>query len=295
MRPLTLKSLGLPGTALALALAAPAVAPAGPAAEIVARQTSAARPAAPSAAAAAAAATTIASNATVCPGCLQKASESNGLIPMPPANARLGPVCEACQVEAQIAEENAAEKGGPVPARVARATAMLRRSSASAPSPAPSMVMTEGPAAGYAVVGGSPEMASMPAGHAVAGSRGEAAGPVGEPMPIGVVRAGYRSNPAGPDPAQMGMGMPAGGRPMAPGAAAGPGQPPRGSSPLNPMNGPPRRGPHFLSHLFYNYTTTGRHAQQENERRTREAHAMISYDSNGQAPSSLPMSAVYGR
>ncbi len=279
MRPPIRTSLGMAGLsvslglALALALAAPA-ALAGPAAENLARQRTPARPAAAATRDASSHAPVAAGNATVCPGCLQKASESNGRIPMPPTGVRLGSVCEACQVEAQIAEEN----GQPAPAVAAPAPAMAGRGAA----PGTSMVWTESPAAGYAVVGGAPAVAS---------------GPVGEPLPIGVVRAGYRSTPAGPVPARMGTGMrmPTGGAPWGPGTAATSGQPAPGRSPLNPLAQSPRRGPHFLSHLFYNYTTPGRRAQQETERRSREAHAMISYGPEGQAPTSLPTSAVYGR
>ena len=329
MRPLTRASLGL----LALAATAPA-AIAGVATEIVARQMAPAAATAPAPARAAAPSPTAygalapvanaatvgygtpaARSATICPSCLRKASDSNGRIPMPPVGARIGAVCAACQVEAQIAEDEAADSGQP-----AQETATAPEPLAVRRMPVPpvggvapisayppgTVFVYEGPPAGRAVVGGAPAP-SMAAnamsapGYAVVGGQpapAAFAGPVGEPSPIGVVQAGYRAQAPGAfAPASARPGMPS----AAPGYAATPGYgpgmtPAPGSSPLAPlMTPPPKHGSNFMRHLFYNVPSFSRMSQEKHERQTREAHAMMSYGPNGQPPSDLPAAMVYGR
>ena len=108
-----------------------------------------------------------------------------------------------------------------------------------------------------------------------------------EPVPVGVVQANFsQSSPVGasstfaPQPQQPG-------RAIAESSAD--------HEPYQPKSG--WAHPHILGHLF-GWSTIGSERAEERARRKAEAHAMISYDSNGNSSSSvedLPASAVYGK
>jgi hypothetical protein len=122
--------------------------------------------------------------------------------------------------------------------------------------------------------GGAPGVAvasDAAPGHAVADSA--------EPEPIGLMKTNYSQ--AGPGGAARSAPQPV--------MPAGP-----GSTPFIPQAD--EHDPHVLSHLF-GFSAWHRdikNKMEAKERRKREAHAAISYDSTPEKPTELPASAVFG-
>jgi hypothetical protein len=248
--------------------------------------------------------------AHLCAKCQWEELRAKGInVPPPPALPPGGLVlpkdhCDRCgAATGTYAVPAMVTSGAPAPPPP---SATLAAGSAEAPTPPP--LVTGGmaaPSTGNNCVAceAAAGVGAMP-GRAVAGGEVQVPGyavvsgtiPMAEPSPIGVVQGMYAYQNAGAPPmGAPGMPMP-GGRP-GPGAR-GPGSGDPSVMPTSYSTDPyvpkAHRRPHVITHLL-GLDAIGERSRENRERRERENHASISYQSQSTQPSELPASMVYGR